>query len=90
MDIVEHAINRIEFNEHKINESLKELKELKDNLIVKYKHPEIDIKRLLQDEKYRYIIALKLSKNNVETAKLLGTTERTFYRKMNEFNLHNQ
>lgn len=86
-NIINYALERLDFNEAKINKSLQEIKDLKLNLEIQAKFHEINILELLQSEKYRYKIAIHLAKNNIEAAKILGTTERTFYRKIKELEL---
>lgn len=87
-NIIDYTLKRLDFNETKIRESLQDIADLKLNLEIQNKFPEIGILELLSSEKYRFKVAIDLAKNNIEAAKMLGTTERTFYRKIKEFKLN--
>jgi len=87
-DIIDYTLKRLDFNETKIRDSLRDIEDLKLNLEMQNKFPEIGILELLSSERYRFEVAIDLAKNNIEAAEMLGTTERTFYRKIKEFKLN--
>lgn len=87
MDIVDKTLERLDYNENKINEALKDIKSMRQALV--FDTSKYDLKKLLSDESYRYRIAITLSKTNKEACSLLNTTERTFYRKLKEYRLTN-
>jgi len=87
-DIIDYTLKRLDFNETKIRDSLRDIEYLKLNLEMQNKFPEIGILELLSSERYRFEVAIDLAKNNIEAAEMLGTTERTFYRKIKEFKLN--
>lgn len=78
-------LERIDYNESKIKVILEDLKALKAQT---YLDGEVDVKKILSDEKYRMCIALKISNNNIEASELLNMSERTFYRKLRKYKLN--
>ena len=48
-------------------------------------NPSVDVMKLLRSEKYRFALADRMSKNNVELANALGVTERTIYRLIKKY-----
>lgn len=82
--------DRIDWNENRVHEILKELKELKSKIQVQIaldNEVEPDIVKMF-DEKFRIQYALKLTNNKRrEAANLLKMSERNLYRLMNEHKL---
>jgi len=87
MDSIKYTLDRLDYNENKINEALKEIKDLRDALVLDKEEIPVNISMLLKDEKYRMITAISLSKTNIEASIMLGISERSFYRKIKEYNI---
>lgn len=54
---------------------------------VKLKRTEFDIDLLISSEKYRMFAAVKTCNTQLEVIHKLGMSERTFYRRVKEYNL---
>ena len=88
-EISEYILQRLDFNENKVRECLKDIKDIRKEVgeIVIRPSRIPEIMKLLSDERYRMVIALGFTNNRRETRKLLGMTERTFYRKLKKYEL---
>jgi len=88
-EVSEYVLERLDFNENKLRECLKEIREIRSGIFsVKIDTSNIpDIKRLLGSEKYRIITALCLTDNRKAAYKLLNMNERTFYRKLKNYKI---
>jgi len=89
-------LDRLDFNESRIREGLKDIKEIRKVVgnLKKYKRITEIVKsdddlllKILKSEKARIKLALELVKFKKDAAKLLGFSERTMYRKLKEYNL---
>ncbi len=83
-------LDRIDWNEKRINEAKKNLSELRDIVSTFSLSHDVgemaDMMRMF-DEKFRIEYALKITKNNRRAADLLKMTERSLYRKIKKYNL---
>jgi len=89
-EIKAYLLERIDFNEDKIRECLKDFEklrtEVKDTAFSIEDFP--DVMKLLSDEKYRMETAIKLTSNKKAAFELLRMNERTFYRKLIVYNIN--
>jgi DNA-binding transcriptional ArsR family regulator len=74
----------ISTNEFRVIQVLKDLERMKRN--IRFGN-ERDILRLLSDELYRVEIAVEMSSSNEEASIMLGMSDRTFYRKLQQVKL---
>jgi len=83
-------LDRIDWNENRVYNSLKELKELKEIITVQIaldNEIEPDVIKMF-DEKFRILYALKLTKDKRRpAAKMLKMSERNLYRLMKEYKI---
>lgn len=84
MEAVEFALEKLEYQKKKIDVILNDIEDIKNKLLCQTNE---GFMRLLRDEKYRIEVALSISKSKKEACVKLGMGERTFYRKLAEYNL---
>ena len=85
-EVPQYILDKLDFNEDKIRECLREIREIRSEIMVSNTYiPEIE--RLLSDEKYRILLAISKSKNKKEAYRLLNMNERTFYRKIRKYKI---
>ena len=98
MKPLDYIKKRMFLLESSLNELKGELERLESNAPIRQEiikivespiisNSEIDVKRLLGDETYRITLAIGISKTLKDCADILGTCERTLYRKLRSNNI---
>ena len=78
----DYLLERLDFNEDRIRDCLQEIKDIRSSI-----REVPDILKLLSSERYRIKTALNMTKNKKKAYAMLNMNERTFYRKLKEYNL---
>ena len=99
--ILDYVLKRLDFNEERVREAKKRIKELEfyistiDKELNMHKgmlgevaaDEKSERYKLLTSEKHRYDVGVRVTNTNAELAKLFGVNERTVYRKLDEYGL---